>query len=56
MDWFLFMVFMVGYNQMVGVYTKQEKPLVSSLCEQTAGRLMTIHQNVKLIFWTKLSK
>ena len=35
---------------------KQEKPLASSLCEYITGRLIRWHQNVKLIFWTKLAK
>ena len=39
---------------------QEEKPLASSLCEQTTGRLMRInlvlHQSAKQSFWTKLTK
>ena len=33
----------------------QETLLASNLCEQTAGRLIKLHQNTKLIFWTKVA-
>ena len=42
--------------RLIEINNKQGKPLASSLCDKTTGRLIRQHQNVKLSFGQNFQK